>query len=426
MTDKQNNTLLLFTVSYPYSLVGESFLDNEIPYLSAIFQKIIIISTEIPLINEKSERKLPKNVIIDNSYLHNVISVYKKNSYSRKILTILQVITNKYFFLEILKDKENLFNRTILIDLIIHISCALNTERWIDNYIKNNDLNLSNTVFYTYWLSKVTTGIAFVKENEPGIKLISRVHRWDLYEQKKYPPFIHYRPEIFKYVNQLYAISNHGKNYLTSIYPSINNICTVARLGVPDPKFTTKPSNDGILRILSCSYLVPVKRIDLLIEGLGELKKINPNLKILWTHIGNGPLLNTLKKSARDFFPEKKEFEFLGFIPDVLSFYKYNNIDVFINVSKSEGIPVSIMEAQSCGVPVIATNVGGTSEIISEQVGILLGENPTPLEIALAISSFAQNSKDSLLKRKKSKYNWENNFNSDINYSSFAQMLKKI
>jgi len=45
---------------------------------------------------------------------------------------------------------------------------------------------------------------------------------------------------------------------------------------------------------------------------------------------------------------------------DVLNYYASNPVDVFINTSSSEGLPVSIMEAMSFGIPVIATNVGGT------------------------------------------------------------------
>ncbi|NCO54621.1 MAG: glycosyltransferase, partial [Bacteroidetes bacterium] len=47
-------------------------------------------------------------------------------------------------------------------------------------------------------------------------------------------------------------------------------------------------------------------------------------------------------------------------------------VDLFINVSESEGIPVSIMEALSAGIPVIATNVGGTNEIVNNDVGFLI------------------------------------------------------
>jgi len=43
-----------------------------------------------------------------------------------------------------------------------------------------------------------------------------------------------------------------------------------------------------------------------------------------------------------------------------------------MNLSETEGIPVSIMEAQSAGVPILATNLGGTSEIVNNENGFLV------------------------------------------------------
>ena len=69
---------------------------------------------------------------------------------------------------------------------------------------------------------------------------------------------------------------------------------------------------------------------------------------------------------------------FMGYVPNVeiMQFMEESNVDVFINLSTSEGVPVSIMEAQSYGIPVIATNVGGTGEIIDKDNGILLSHAP--------------------------------------------------
>jgi glycosyltransferase involved in cell wall biosynthesis len=57
-------------------------------------------------------------------------------------------------------------------------------------------------------------------------------------------------------------------------------------------------------------------------------------------------------------------------------------------VSLSEGVPVSIMEAFSAGIPVYATNVGGTSEIVDNSNGKLLDVNISPEQLAEEIRSF--------------------------------------
>jgi glycosyltransferase involved in cell wall biosynthesis len=101
-----------------------------------------------------------------------------------------------------------------------------------------------------------------------------------------------------------------------------------------------------------------------------------------------------MKELADELLPKNILYNFLGFLPtnEVYLYYKNKPIDVFLNVSASEGLPVSIMEAQSCGIPVIATAVGGTPEIVNEKVGILLSPNPTPEEIGSTIEYLIDNS----------------------------------
>ena len=57
---------------------------------------------------------------------------------------------------------------------------------------------------------------------------------------------------------------------------------------------------------------------------------------------------------------------------EVMEYYKNNLVDLFVNMSESEGLPVSMMEAMSFGVPVIAPDVGGIKEIVDENSGWLL------------------------------------------------------
>ena len=94
-------------------------------------------------------------------------------------------------------------------------------------------------------------------------------------------------------------------------------------------------------------------------------------------------------------------------------------MDVFINVSTNEGVPVSIKEAISYDIPVIATNVGGTSEVVTPETGLLLSSNPRPEEIKEAIL------KIDTLDLSPREF-WAENYNADINYRLFAQMLTKL
>jgi colanic acid/amylovoran biosynthesis glycosyltransferase len=55
----------------------------------------------------------------------------------------------------------------------------------------------------------------------------------------------------------------------------------------------------------------------------------------------------------------------------VIDYYTTNHIALFLSLSSREGLPVSLMEAISCGIPLLATTVGGVSEVVNENTGRL-------------------------------------------------------
>jgi colanic acid/amylovoran biosynthesis glycosyltransferase len=108
-----------------------------------------------------------------------------------------------------------------------------------------------------------------------------------------------------------------------------------------------------------------------------------------------------------------------------LKYYNNNDIDVLVNVSHSEGIPVSMMEAQSCGIPVCAKNVGGVPEIVDNDNGVLLSEDVKPAGLAESLILFSnpdyRNKKSELSRR-----NWKWNFDAEKNYTEFAKRIKNL
>jgi len=422
MKKKENSIVLLFTSYYPYGDIAESFLDPEIPYLSATFEKVILI----PLLYSNSvERvgKLPENVEIDDSLLKEQASLNK--DIINKISLISNAITSIDFYREIVNQPKMFLNISTIKTSIGFFGRAVSIKKWVERYIEDQKIDLSKTVFYTYWLSLATSGISMAKQKKPTMKIVARAHSGDLYSESNY---LLHRPEVLKYLNRLYLISEHGKRYILAKYPSFENLFKVSRLGTKDRGFLSSPSSDNIFRIVSCSSIIPVKRIDLLIQSLELLGKTNSSQKYEWTHIGYGPLQLELEDIANKTLPENITHKFIGYMPneEIFSYYKNNCTDVFINVSALEGIPVSIMEAQSCGIPVIATKVGGTPEIVSNDVGLLLSKNPSPKEIMEALSKMMENPDKMIMKRKKSRDNWENHYNSRTNFEIFSHDLKKI
>ena len=108
-----------------------------------------------------------------------------------------------------------------------------------------------------------------------------------------------------------------------------------------------------------------------------------------WHHFGTGPLLYDVRSVANQLTLNHKNFNATlhGFIsPLVLDDYLKSYSPRFcINLSLSEGTPHSLIKAASLNIPIVATDVGDTSEICNSSTGILLSPLMSPSDLALTI-----------------------------------------
>jgi glycosyltransferase involved in cell wall biosynthesis len=406
-----NNTLYLFTEQFPFGLNSEkAFLSNEIKYLKNKFENIIIIPRVI-----NHEQTTIGEFQID-------ITLSQKLNSKNKILLIIASLSSSYLYKELISKNIIFWNFDRLKKLIYFTARTHQVNNWVKKKIKNN--SKENCIFYTYWTNDITLGLVKpAKDNE--IKLFSRAHGHDLYED-----FYDYLPcykRIVSGVHKLFPVSKIGYNYLINKYPKHKNKITLSYLGVKVAPVSCSYSKDDHIRIVSCSYIIPLKRINLIISGIQEFIKLYDK-KIIWTHFGDGELYDDIKNQAKKVNDERFKYVLKGFIDnnDLLKYYQLNPVDLFITTSESEGVPISLLEAQAHGIPVIGTNVGGIPEIINEKVGILLSTNPKTVEIADAIN-YISSDKDRFDRMKKNSFsNWEENFNADKNFDFFTTELLSL
>ena len=151
---------------------------------------------------------------------------------------------------------------------------------------------------------------------------------------------------------------------------------TVARLGVPDAPGIAPPSPPGHLAFVSCSSFVSVKRLPLLIDSLRALALATPDTQFTWDHLGARANRQNLLAIAKDKLGDLANCGYTVHeempLAAVRAFFASKPLDVLVNVSFSEGLPVSMMEATACGLPVLGTDVGGVREIVTPRTGILL------------------------------------------------------
>ncbi|MFQ5328521.1 MAG: glycosyltransferase [Thermodesulfobacteriota bacterium] len=330
--------------------------------------------------------------------------------------------------MEVLARPQVLSSYFSLYSLIACIAYAFRTKSWVARKCRDRKLNVSRTIFYTYWFGAPTLGLVLAKKKYPGLVIVTRAHGGDLYEERNAQAYLPCRAEMIQGVTSIYTVSLDGHNYLAKKYPQSQRCCKVARLGVDSRQFITACSTDGVFRILSCSTLVPVKRVDLIIKSLSALAGLKPEIKFEWNHIGNGPQRKNLEAFAHSILPLHVLWKFHGSMDNkqVFEFYRDNSIDLFINLSESEGIPVAIMEAQSCGVPVISTAVGGIPEIVNDNNGILLPADPNPHDVAQALQRLITDPQCMREKRAHSKASWYSHYNADTNYRKFSSGLLRL
>jgi glycosyltransferase involved in cell wall biosynthesis len=295
----------------------------------------------------------------------------------------------------------------------------------IHKWIRNLSVDRSKTILYSYWLNALAFGISLTKNEFPEFTAVSRAHRVDLYQycSERYLP---YRRHILIEMDKVFFISEDGKKYLGQEFPKFKHKIIVSRLGTRDHGLSEKPYDD--FQIISCSSVSEVKRIDLIILGLEKFARSNPSKKICWTHIGAGPLMSRIKDKARILDGrDNVDYKFLGRLDhvEVFSYFKNNPVDVLINTSSSEGLPVSIMEAMSFGIPIIATDVGGTSEPVTDKTGILIPGDCSPEDVSEALNSISKKSRSTDF-RIGVRNAWKSKVNAQENFTNFAEQLNSI
>jgi glycosyltransferase involved in cell wall biosynthesis len=401
-------TLFVLTSEFPFGF-GETFLENEVPILEKHFDNLVFVTQNATGTSRIKNEKIQ------------CIELGKRNFLNR-----IQVFFSKTFYLEIsdlIKKKK--FSITTLRTSLYSLSRSFSIA---NKLVELNKINLKNgyeSIFYSYWLDEKAIAIALLKSKNKKLKAVSRCHGWDIYEERQKSNYLPYRNFLFKELDKIFPISENGKNYILKNYNVLKSKIIVSRLGTRKLENSSTKQKTSEFHILSISSLIPLKRVELIIASLSLID----NIKIHWTHIGSGPLESKIYKLAKEIFQTKKNstYSFTGHLSniDVRSFLENNQIDLFINLSETEGIPVSIMEVQSVGIPVLATNVGGTSEIVNNENGILVNKDSLPEEIADKIIDFFNlEKKYKSEKIQKSFINWFNHFNAEKNFEKFIEIIK--
>lgn len=409
--------LIILTSSFPY-YPGEYFLENEIDFWSATcFDQVFIL----PISAEGWSRKIPKNINILDS---------EKNE--KKIIYAIKALFNRLFYYEVFrvlkKYKSNHFKR-IFFELCYSFKASALTLKERDRIYRTIGKISGDVYVYSYWNSTSSYAAVLLKKQGFVKKVFSRIHGYDIYRDRNPKNIVPLKEVLINQFDKVFALAPGAIEYLKNEYSASTNVLEVARLGVDIPKTDIVNSNEGNkIKILSVSSCIELKQINLMIEAFEILLSRNGELIIDWVHFGDGDELGSLvaqSKSLKDKFPSFF-YEFKGFVPNkkVIAYLSGNKFDVFLNASRSEGVPVSIMEAMSFGIPVVAPDVGEIKDIVNSSNGVLLARNFTPEKIADAIVDiFFGNTLD---KKIAARNTVEEKFDMKKNYKNFVARICEL
>lgn len=412
--------LLLFTNSFPFG-TEEAFFEEEVKEWS---KRDDVLITILPLLNnEGTPRKIPENVTVDM----NLVSKLKTNE--KWVLFFFPIIFINPFFWREFFAIPNIFFQFKKLRKIIAVSIF---SFVISNYLKKNylpEINNKNTILYSYWFYYGAYGGALLKRRGFNFCLFTRAHGSDIFQDRKDTAFyVPYRRfPVWKYFGKIFPVSTMGEKYLEENQRIPKDKMFVSYLGVKIPTSICEASYGKSLNIVSCSSIIPLKRIHLIIASIVYYKKSHPDIKISWSHIGDGPFMYKISNIASTKLSKLNvDYKFVGQLSnsEVLDFYNNNKVDCFVTTSESEGLPVTIMEALSFGIPVIATSVGGISEAVNKNVGVVLDRNFSPKDFADGLNKMFE-FKDH--KRRKDVAKWaKERFNARLNYKRFISDMLAI
>lgn len=381
--------------------LNNSFIINELLYYQKKNITIVVYTTsEIPIVLQK----------LSNVKIYRLFqSKLTKKTLALKYFLILFPI----FVNELLSNVKNFgYLKTIKNEFLILLS-QLDYAIQIKNIESNKKYLL-----YSYWFNNEAQTLSFLSLISKNKNYISRAHAFDLYEEERdyhVMPFVNFK---LNHLNKLFSVSNFGYDYLKNKHPKYINKFNVSYLGTFNPSNEISKLNlNETIKVISCGSIQFRKRTDLIYKILSKIENVE------WTHVGDGPQKNEFFENISLFSPIKINFTGNITNSELYSLYKSQSFDFFISLSENEGIPVSIMEAISFGIPVISTDAGGCKEIVTDRSGLLIPIDFKENELIETIKNF-KSSKMNTVDFRNSVFDfWKENFDADQNYGHFVKQL---
>lgn len=341
--------------------------ENLAKELAALNQDVIVLTA--------SYRNLP------NFQIENGVRIRRIKSFRRK------------------KDRSGVFEQVIFM-LASSIGLISMLQEWRpDTIIAFFGIPAGGVAWLTRWLTKTPYLVSLRGGDVPGF----RPYDFALYH-RIIGPILH---RIWRRAGAVVAnsqgLADMGRAFDRRVQINvIPNGVDITRYRMPEDRNWAPP------KMLWAGRLVYQKGLDVLVEALGELKSLPWEL----TLIGDGPYRTALEQQALQKGIADR-IVFTGWLDreEMDRFYQQANLFVF--PSRHEGMPNAVLEAMACGLPVIASRIAGSEElVIPGETGLLVPPQDTgalrgALQILLTAPENRKQMGAAARQRVETHYTWE-------------------
>ncbi len=303
------------------------------------------------------------------------------------------------------------------------------------SFMKKRGYLEDGAIYYSYWYFWKCYAITHEIDKYPRSRVITRTHEYDLYDYTSPSGYQPFKVSMEGKLDHIVFIAEHGRDYYLAKYnKEPGDKYLLYRLGTKNPFDGALPcdafddiqgdmrdGSESVFHIVSCSSIIERKRVYRIAEALSLIN----DLDVKWVHFGTGDkeadLISLCKKELDN--KHNISYELKGYVnnEDLHEYYRNNRIDAFVSASSSEGNPVSVMEAMSYGIPIIAPSICNFPNMIRGS-GALVPEDCRPFHIAEAIQRLAaMPAEDIAGMRMAARKCWEDDFDADKNNRRFVE-----
>lgn len=357
LPESRPDKLFIFTESFPHGSLID-FCELYFPALREAFSEVVVL----PYAPQGDSLDLDSHCYVD----------YRMSRAARKLRNQVRfysrtVISGGWAIWRGLRERLAGVPAAALVVEYRRTLWAAYRAEMVRKFLLADPLRFADSVVLFTW----TTSLALHSKKVLGHNAlcVTLAHGYDLYGiEGRAIPFQH---EVLKNMDLVIAISEHGAQYLRAAYPDVRDKILFSPLGSNFHAFNRSPPK-GLIRVVSVSSLTAVKRPRRLWEALNYLAQVS-TCPVEWVHIGDGPLIKEILYLSKRGCPNLSVvIRGQMFNEDIEQYFDETPISLFLNLSASEGRPISIMESLLSGVPVVATKAGGIPEMLLPGDGMVV------------------------------------------------------